>query len=614
MRVHSLRVENFGPFARLDEIHFGQLSTLIGRNDAGKSHALKALQLFFSRARLEPDDVHDGARPQDSVVIEVALSALPETLPAEYGGLRLAGERLRDADGHLRIRKSFPCAGPYDKPTIALLTHDYADDRFAGLPLIKERELNDLCATHDVPVTEGRKRRPMAEKRAALRAVAAREGIPLAERELVVGPRDELWKGIEALLPKYELFETDTRLGVGETAFQSQFRPIVREAAEDGRVVAARESFTEAISGALQGEVDAIFRHLRRHTNAFSDLTVQPSFSWEKAVSFEILGTDEHGVRRSLDQRGSGMRRLLMVAFFQYLAEKNHGAETNVIYAVEEPENCLHPGLQRELAQSFRHLADEGFQILLTSHSPVFAGASPLSDLVLIERTGGTARATQEPDPAVVAEELGVEPADQITGYRACVFVEGKDDVHFWRTIARTLKQGGHLRADFDDLGIGLMPSGGHNLKHWITLRAMSRMNRRFGMIVDSDRFSADHPILPEKVQWKAACEAQGGTGFILRKREIENYLHPDALTRAGHPRKPYDDYSDMKQLFGRRVIETVERMTCAEILAMDRYEENGQERHELHDILSELLALGEAAPRRERQPALESARRLASG
>ena len=594
MRVHSMRVENYGPFARLEEISFSSLSTIIGRNDAGKSHTLKALQLFFGKNKLEAGDIYDSADPAAQLVIEVALTALPDTLAHEGGALHLADERLLDASGRLRVRKSFPCAGPYDRPTLALIVQDFADERFSGLLGLKERDLNERCVASGVPLTESKRKRTAAEKRAALRAVAQEQALPLVEFIIPLSTRDDLWKSIEAQLPRYELFETDTRLGVGETSFQAQFRPIVRAATEEAAVVAARDAFTESINRALQSEVDAIFERLRRHTTAFSGLAVRPAFSWEKAVSFEILGTDEHGVQRSIDQRGSGMRRLLMVAFFQYLAEKTLGHDHNVIYAVEEPENCLHPGLQRELVTSFRALADEGAQVILTSHSPVFAGASPLADLVLIERTGGVARATQGPDPADVAEELGIEPADQITGYSACVFVEGRDDVYFWRTLAQTLKQSGHIRADFDDLRIGLMPSGGHNLKHWITLRAMGRMNRRFAMIVDSDRFSAAHDVLPEKLQWKRECEEQGGACYILRKREIENYLHRDALTRAGHTVVGYDDYSDMKQIYGRRVVEAMTHMTSDEILAMDCYDDDGYERHELCDIVEALLTLAD--------------------
>ncbi|HEU5347142.1 MAG TPA: AAA family ATPase, partial [Ktedonobacterales bacterium] len=80
MRVHSMRVENYGPFAQLEEITFSSLATIIGRNDAGKSHTLKALQLFFGKNKLEAGDVYDNAEATDQVLIEVALTALPDTL------------------------------------------------------------------------------------------------------------------------------------------------------------------------------------------------------------------------------------------------------------------------------------------------------------------------------------------------------------------------------------------------------------------------------------------------------------------------------------------------------------------------------------------------------
>jgi putative ATP-dependent endonuclease of OLD family len=606
VRVHSMRLENFGPFARLEEIKLGQLATLIGKNDAGKSHTLRALQLFFGRSKLEADDVYDRATAEDEVVMEVALTALPDHLKLEESATTtFLDERLLDASGHLRIRKTFPCHGPLDKPSVALVTYDFADVRFAGLTPLRDKELNERCTEAGIALSENGHRRTAAEKRAALRAVATAQGVPLAEWLLPLKPRDDLWATLEALLPKYEMFETDTRLGVGETSFQSQFRPIVREAADAPAVVAARDAFTDSIGHALQQEVDAIFERLKQHTDAFSQLTVRPQFSWEKAVTFEILGTDEHGVRRSLDQRGTGMRRLLMVSFFQYMAEKSRQEPSNVIYAVEEPENCLHPGLQRELAASFQRLAAEGYQVILTSHSPVFAGASPLADLVLIERTGGDARAIQSPDPEEIAEQLGIEPADHILGASACVFVEGKDDVLFWTTVARKLREGGQIAADFEERRVALMPAGGSNLKHIITLRAVSRLNRRFAVVVDSDRTQPNAPLRQHVEQWRQECEAQGGHFYVLRKREIENYLHRDAILRSGRRPRDYHAHSDMKALFDPRVIEAIEHMTCDELLAMDCYvDEQGCERHELHELAVALLALAGGPSRARRQPA----------
>ncbi|HEX6123260.1 MAG TPA: AAA family ATPase [Ktedonobacterales bacterium] len=607
MRIHSVRIENYGPFQRLDEVELGWLATIIGQNDAGKSHILHALQLFLHDGKLAPEDIHHSAGAHEMVVIEVAFTDLPTALTLEDGStIALQEERLLDAAGCLRLRRTWPCDGAGERGELALLTHDFGDEHFAGLLWAKERELSERYSElYGEPSANGDAagRPSRARMRAALRAEAERRGLPLGERPIPLSARDPIRKTLERRLPRFELFETDTRLGVGEATFQSQFRPIIRAAAEDPTVVAAREALTHAIGTALQDEVEAIFTHLRRHTGALSALTARPAFSWDKAVTFEILGRDQHDIERSLDQRGSGMRRLLMVAFFQYLAEKQLAQAGEAIYAVEEPENCLHPGLQRELAASFRELAEGGVQVLLTSHSPVFAGASPVRDLVLVGRQGGVAHATPQPDRARVAEELGIEPSDQITGYSACVFVEGTSDIHFWQTIARTLRAAGYVSADFEERGIGLMPSGGGTLKHWITMRALGRLNRRFLAVMDSDRESAAHSLPESTARREQECLEQGGECIILRKREIENYLHPAALARAGYAAHPFDDFSDLKALYhNKRIALVIERMTAEELLERDRYvDESGVERHELLDVLQRILALPERARRGQR-------------
>lgn len=595
MRIHSILAKNYRPFALLEEVRLGPLATIVGQNDAGKSNILRALQLFFEdKPRIEDRDVHDGASPDDDVVIEVAFASLPEKIELQEDiETTLQDEMLLDTDGHLRIRKTYPRSN-LTKFNITLVTHDFQDDRFAGLTALKEKELNERCESIGIDVTKSGRGITNKSKREALRVKAKEEGIELGKRELPLTTSEDLWKQITSLLPEFELFESDTRLGVGETTFQSQFRPIVKTAAEQPNVVGAKGTFTAAIGEALQEEVDKIFERLRQHTDAFVGLTVNPEFSWDKAVTFQIYGKDQHGVDNSLDQRGSGMRRLLMVAFFQYLAERGYEGGSDFVFAVEEPENCVHPGLQRELVASFRQLATEGYQVIVTSHSPVFAGASPIEDLALVVRNEGVARAIQTPDlnPSDVAAELGVEPTDQITGYNACVFVEGPDDVVFWKAVAAKLKEGGHVDADFDDKQIGFVLTGGHNLKHWVDLRAMCRLNRHFAVVIDSDRTTPKHSIPTRKLNWKTKCEGDGGLFLISRKREIENYLHKDAIARSGRTLVPYDDFTDMKVTFGENVFKVITDMSCDEILEMDRYEEDGVEHHELKEIVCALLAL----------------------
>lgn len=181
--------------------------------------------------------------------------------------------------------------------------------------------------------------------------------------------------------------------------------------------------------------------------------------------------------------------------------------------------------------------------------------------------------------------------------YCVVVFVEGPDDINFWTTVATKLKQAGYINADFEDEQIGLLPFGGDNLGHWIHSGAMQKLTRRFGVVVDSDRKSPQHNIHGKKLNWKQACEEAGGLFFILRKREIENYIHPDAIVRAGHRLVPYDDFTDMKATFGPHIVRVISDMSAEEILGKDRYEENGIEHHELKEILEAFLSLPSSWP-----------------
>ncbi|MBE9566516.1 MAG: ATP-binding protein [Proteobacteria bacterium] len=594
MRIHSIRIENLGPFSELEEVRLGPMATIVGQNDVGKSYILRALALFFDKAKIDEAAIHKAAANDADVVVEVSFGDLPNAVELEEDvETTLEGEHLTDQQGLLRIRKVYRRKN-LAKPLTYLVVHSFLNETYSGVPLQKEDGLNKLCEKAGLEHKKSGAGITNKGKREQLRAKAERDGEPLGEVHLDISKATDVLRCVKAHIPQYELFECDTRLGVGEMGFQKEFRPIVTTAAESPEAVAAKNQFTGAIGQSLQAELDGIFERLQRHTDAFATLTAHPTFVWDKAVTLDILARDHQGVETSFEQRGSGMRRLLMVAFFRYLAERGEKSG-NFVFGIEEPENCLHPRLQRELATSFRKLSDEGYQVIVSSHSPVFAGASPVRDLALVLRDKGIARAIQGDalDLRAVAEELGVEPADQICTYKACVFVEGPDDVGFWHSLAAKLKDAGHLECTFEDRQIGFPIVGGDNLKHWVNSRAMSSLNTSFSVIVDSDRKSESAMVPARKVNWKKRVEEQGGRFFILRKREMENYIHPQAIERAaGLTCQPCDEYTDMKKLFGDSVWKLVNDMSADEILEMDRYEDQDGEHHELKEIAEQVLGL----------------------
>lgn len=598
MRIHSIIIKNFRPFAKLEETRLGPLATIVGKNDVGKSNILRALELFLkSNPKISEDDFHKGADEGENLEIEVLFDNVPEKIEMEEGvETTFNDEMLLDNGGYLRIRKTFKRTS-LSKHEITIITNDFKSDIFSGLSTLKETELNKLCESIGIEVTKSGRGITNKSKREALRNKAKEEGIELNEKKISLITKDDLWRTISSLFPEFLLFETDTRLGIDETQFQNKFKPIITNSVNHPELIEVKDSFTGFLENALQEEIDKLFLKFKKHTDVFVSLKAVPEFQWEKAVNFRILGEDTQGIISSLDQRGSGIRRLLMVAFFQYFAERENNTKGDYIFGVEEPENCLHPGLQRELIDSFRTLANEGYQVIITSHSPVFAGASPIDDLVLVVRDEGVASSIQTPklDLSEIVYELGVDPSDQITGYNACVFVEGPSDIEFWNTTASKLKDSGHIDSNFDDKKIGFIMCGGETLKYWINQRTMSRLNRKFGVVIDSDRKSIHHNIPACKLKWKEECKEQGGVLFILRKREIENYLHPDAIERSNRELTHFDEFSDMRKLFGDNVYKVIKDMTSEEILYMDKYDdEEGNEKHELKEIINKLLTLTE--------------------
>jgi putative ATP-dependent endonuclease of OLD family len=78
----------------------------------------------------------------------------------------------------------------------------------------------------------------------------------------------------------------------------------------------------------------------------------------------------ESGVQHHLDDCGTGLQSLTIIAFHRVLAKLKH---QNIILGLEEPETNLHPQAQRELINSIRKSSndDDVSQVIITTHSTV---------------------------------------------------------------------------------------------------------------------------------------------------------------------------------------------------------------------------------------------------
>lgn len=222
------------------------------------------------------------------------------------------------------------------------------------------------------------------------------------------------------------------------------------------------------------------------------------------------------------------------------------------LYGIEEPEIHLHSHLQRAFIDFLVNETSNSY--VITTHSPSiinmpFTGSTSLKDAISVialtnDGTGSTGGPITESQAMLDAiHDIGINASDllQATGI---IWVEGPSDrIYLNRWIA--------LRAP--DLTEGLhyhfLYYGGRLLSHYEVkadedeaegLINLLRINRNSIVIIDSDRRAAGDAISEFKSRVEVEAAAAGITCWITAGREIENYVHDDAVNRT---------FSDQNQL-----------------------------------------------------------------
>lgn len=105
MKLARLRLGNFRCFQEEISIDLEDITTLIGKNDSGKSTLMDALDLFLNDIDPDKDDASKSGNPKDLAII-CEFSDLPdEVVLDDSNPTRLTTEFLLNADGKLEIHK-----------------------------------------------------------------------------------------------------------------------------------------------------------------------------------------------------------------------------------------------------------------------------------------------------------------------------------------------------------------------------------------------------------------------------------------------------------------------------------------------------------------------------
>lgn len=551
MKLKALKIKNFRSFQNETEIPMSDFTALIGKNEAGKSSLLEALEIFFNSELVKIDEFDLPVSSNEQIAeISCIFSSLPETLSLDdTSKTNLKDEFLLNASGDLEIKKVFNFKTKTPKSATYVVAQHPSAKNVDDLLLLKNAELKTRLSEFRIDSGSIDLRSNSSMRQAIWQG---HKNLDVQTRDVPLDKEDAkaLWVSLGKYLPMFALFQSDRKSTHEDREVQDPMAFAIAEAVRE------MESELDAIKQAVEQKVLTLagktLEKLKEMDSALAnDLT--PRFKTEpKWQTLFKLSLDDHdGI--PIDKRGSGTRRLILLNFFRADAERRmqNSQAPAVIYAVEEPETAQHPSNQRLLVDALLALADTpNTQVLVTTHVPALAGLVPLESLRFIDRSADT-RISYGVDTTYkqIADTLGVLPDKRV---QVIVCVEGPTDIVFLKTVGKILRSSDPALPDLDgDPRIAMLPLGGSTLKEWVAQNYLKDLGALEVHLYDRDMQS------PPK--YEATCNAvnarsENHFATLTSKREIENYLHSEAIYEACGITVNFGDFDDVSALVAEQL------------------------------------------------------------
>ena len=597
MKLKSVKLKNFRGYQSEITIPLSNLTALIGKNDAGKTTILEALEIFFNNKLVvcEKDDLNITAT-SNNIEITCIFSDLPDSIIIDTTHpTSLENEYLLNSEGDLEIKKVFTATSAKPKEKIYIVCNHPSDERVKDLLTLKRTELKTRATTIGVPEENYNATINTSIREAIREHIGTLDTI---HTELLVDKEDskKVYEAIKTYLPLFALFQSDRQSTDDDKEVTDPMKIAVQQALSE-----LEEELNHIKTEVKRKAIETADRTLAKLHEMSPELAQQliPKFKSEPKFDsqFKLSIKSENNI--SINKRGSGVRRLILLNFFRAEAERrrNENSNNQVIFAFEEPETSQHPDHQEMLINAFLELSHtSNSQIILTTHTPALAGLLPLESLRFIENN----QVEMGSDDVFekIADTLGILANPISKNANAILLVEGKGDVVFVNHATEQLKNCGYISSTFEEKRFAIVPIGGcGNIKHWKTLQLAEQFNIPYCILLDSDKGTPEETDNIEKIQ---SYRTEGIKAYVTRKREPENYIHLECLDLEEEDDFSFSDIDDAKILIGKKkgtrkqnIIEDYwTKMTCEQIREVEKYIEDGQEKYEFTEMFNDFLSL----------------------
>lgn len=448
MIIKELRVKNYRSIKDAT-LTLGDLTALVGRNGAGKSNFLNALDLFFDQAKKPEVNDYFGREAGQPIEVEVTFSELDEAQREKYGEY-VNGDELTVARVlELGDRQARYYGSVLQHPKFAEIrqsTDNQTEKRAKFNALVKSGEMSHLTETAARwPQVEELMNEWEASHTEALELIRKRidqketqffgfaggsligQDVNIIRVPAVREAQDDA--ADKGQSPVAQLMEAVVRRSL---AGRQDYRDFVDRAESDAKQLI--DTLKNEVIGLLQNELNTNMRMYAPSS------TVGLELSYDELIDVKPpradVSLEEDGFATEVGRSGHGVQRAFIFATLQQLSSSRRAsaakgtssdAESNsvgdshsmptTILAIDEPELYQHPSRQRHIASTLRDLASGGdngrlgrVQVVFTTHSPHFVSLDRCDDVRVIAKAGrdGSAPAATEAK-FVTIESLGGE-------------------------------------------------------------------------------------------------------------------------------------------------------------------------------------------------------------
>ena len=212
MNLNSVKIRNFRGYKDEVSIKIDDLTTIVGKNDSGKSTILEALEIFFNNKIVvcEKEDLSiNHSQGDDLIEITCVFSPILESIYIDASSeTTLKKEFLLNTDGLLEIKKVFKASTAKPKPSTFIVCNHPSDENFNDLLTLKIKDLKQRAKDLNMDESKYDARSSVSLRQAIWNE---NEKLNLVTTDVSVDKEDskKIYSKLETYLPYYALFQSD---------------------------------------------------------------------------------------------------------------------------------------------------------------------------------------------------------------------------------------------------------------------------------------------------------------------------------------------------------------------------------------------------------------------